>query len=149
MSRRSDHREGPAGRIPSIETLISEARAARCNAYVPYSGFQVGAALLTTDGRIFHGCNVENASYGLCNCGERTAFFAAVAAGVRPGEFARLVVAGDTPGPISPCGACRQVMVELGGAGLPVTLVNLGDARLDTTAGELLPGAFAADDMAD
>jgi len=130
------------------DELLAQARAARDHAYAPYSHFHVGAALLTVDGRVFHGCNVENAAYGLCNCAERTAFFAAVAAGVRRGGFARLAVVGQTDGPISPCGACRQVMFELGGASLPVLLGNLGTARLATTAGALLPGAFGPDALA-
>lgn len=122
--------------------LLSHAEEARQAAYVPYSHFKVGAALLTKDGRIFKGCNVENASYGLCNCAERTAFFAAIAAGCRPGDFAALAVTGDTDAPISPCGACRQVIIELGGPSLPLTLGNLkGDVKA-TTASELLPYAF-------
>jgi cytidine deaminase len=124
------------------DDLIAEARQARDAAYAPYSEFFVGAALLTADGRVFHGCNVENASYGLCNCAERTAFFTAIAAGVPVDGFARLAVIGDTPGPISPCGACRQVMFELGGPRLPVLLANLAGARRETTAGELLPDGF-------
>jgi cytidine deaminase len=124
--------------------LIAEAVVARRSAYAPYSRFQVGAALLCRDGRVFHGCNVENASYGLCNCAERTAFFNAVAAGCRPGDFSAVAVVGDTDGPIAPCGACRQVMLELGGAALQVVLANLkGDIALSTAA-EQLPGAFAA-----
>jgi cytidine deaminase len=105
--------------------LIDEARAARELAYTPYSNFKVGAALLTKDGRMFHGCNVENASYGLCNCAERTAFFSAFAHGYKPGDFAALAVIGETDGPIAPCGACRQVILELGGNELPVVLTNL------------------------
>jgi cytidine deaminase len=124
------------------DDLIAEARQARDAAYAPYSEFFVGAALLAADGRVFHGCNVENASYGLCNCAERTAFFTAIAAGVPVDGFARLAVIGDTPGPISPCGACRQVMFELGGPQLPVLLTNLAGARRETTAGELLPDGF-------
>ena len=124
------------------EKLIDEARAARELAYTPYSRFKVGAALETKDGRVFRGCNVENASYGLCNCAERTAFFTAIAAGVPVDGFARLAVIGDTPGPISPCGACRQVMFELGGPQLPVLLTNLAGARRETTAGDLLPDGF-------
>lgn len=126
----------------SDDDLLDRARQARDAAYAPYSRFQVGAALLARDGRVFAGCNVENASYGLCNCAERTAFFAAIAAGLRPGDFARLAVIGDTEGPIAPCGACRQVIVELGGADLPVEMANLSGARSTRLAGELLPGAF-------
>ena len=124
------------------EQLIAEAAQARLKAYTPYSNFKVGAALLCNDGRIFHGCNVENASYGLCNCAERTAFFAAVAAGVPPRAFRRLAVIGDTPEPIAPCGACRQVMLELGGADLVVLLANLQGVLRVTSAAALLPGAF-------
>ena len=124
------------------DELIAEARRARERAYAPYSEFQVGAALRAADGRVFHGCNVENASYGLCNCAERTAFFTAIAAGVPVDGFERLAVIGDTEGPISPCGACRQVIFELGGPSLPVVLANLAGARRRTTAGELLPDGF-------
>jgi cytidine deaminase len=129
------------------EQLIVEAKAARLKAYTPYSNFKVGAALLTKDGKVFHGCNVENASYGLCNCAERTAFFSAVAHGYRPGDFDKLVVVGETDSPISPCGACRQVTLEMGGNSLPVVLANLkGDIR-ETTAAELLPEAFGGWDL--
>ncbi|KPC52209.1 cytidine deaminase [Amantichitinum ursilacus] len=127
------------------QTLKQEAAKAREKAYAPYSKFKVGAALLTRDGKLFHGCNVENASYGLCNCAERTALFAAVAAGYRPGDFATLAVIGDTDGPIAPCGACRQVMIEIGSPTLEVVLTNLqGDTEV-TSAGALLPGAFYLD----
>jgi cytidine deaminase len=122
--------------------LIEEALTARAAAYAPYSRFQVGAAVLCNDGRVFHGCNVENASYGLCNCAERTALFSAIAAGYRPGAFRALAVVGPTEGPISPCGACRQVMMELGGAEMTVVCANLfGKVRV-SVAGDLLPGAF-------
>ncbi|MEK6421334.1 MAG: cytidine deaminase [Burkholderia gladioli] len=124
-------------------TLIDAATQAREHAYAPYSRFRVGAALATHDGRLFHGCNVENASYGLCNCAERTALFAAIAAGCRPGDFAALAVVGETEGPIAPCGACRQVMMELGGPALPVVLANLRGEVRETTAQALLPGAFS------
>lgn len=127
--------------------LIEEARAAREKAYTPYSKFQVGAALACKDGRIFHGCNVENASYGLCNCAERTAFFSAIAHGYRPGDFAALAVIGKTAKAISPCGACRQVTLELGGADLPVLLANLDGDVKETTAGGLLPYAFDPHDL--
>lgn len=129
------------------QALIHEAAEARKLAYTPYSHFKVGAALRTRDGRIFRGCNVENASYGLCNCAERTAFFSAIAHGVQPGDFAALAVIGETEGPIAPCGACRQVMLELGGQDLPVTLTNLRGDTLETTAGSLLPHAFVPLDL--
>jgi len=92
------------------EQVIKAAQEAAENAYVPYSRFRVGAALLTKDGQIFQGCNIENASFGLTNCAERTAIFKAVSEGYR--DFECLAVYGDTKDPISPCGACRQVMVE-------------------------------------
>lgn len=129
--------------LPAADPLMLAARQAREAAYAPYSRFQVGAAVLTRDGRIFTGCNVENAAYGLCNCAERTALFGAIAAGCRPGDFVQLAVIADTPGPVSPCGACRQVMAELCGPAMPVLLGNLTDATESTTVGALLPGAFA------
>lgn len=131
----------------TYETLIEEARAARELAYTPYSNFKVGAALACKDGRVFRGCNVENASYGLCNCAERTAFFSAVAHGYKPGDFVALAVIGATDGPIAPCGACRQVTLELGGDDLPVILTNLKGDRLDTTAAGQLPNAFGGWDL--
>ncbi len=124
------------------EQLIQEALTARQSAYSPYSQFKVGAALLTKDGKVFRGCNVENASYGLCNCAERTALFSAVAAGYRPGDFQKIAVVGDTEAPIAPCGACRQVMLELGGPDLEVVLSNLQGAMKITTASAQLPDAF-------
>lgn len=127
------------------EALVALARQARDAAHAPYSNFRVGAAVLTRDGRIFGGCNVENAAYGLCNCAERTALFSAIAAGVRAGEVERMAVIADTAGPVSPCGACRQVMLELGGESMGVVLANLKGARSVTTAGELLPGGFRFD----
>lgn len=126
--------------VPDV--LLDLARQAREKAYAPYSRFLVGAALQTRDGRHFSGCNVENASYGLCNCAERTALFSAVAAGCRPGDFVALAVIGDTPGPISPCGACRQVMSELCDETMPVWLGNLNGAVQETTVQTLLPGSF-------
>jgi cytidine deaminase len=126
-----------------LEALIRAARAAREFAYAPYSGFKVGAAALVKDGRVFGGCNVENASYGLCNCAERTALFAGVAAGCRPGDFTHIAVVADTAGPAPPCGACRQVMHELGGPLLIVVQSNLRGDTLQATVAQLLPGAFS------
>jgi len=128
--------------FPDIDALIAAARIARERAYAPYSGFKVGAAALAQDGRVFSGCNVENASYGLCNCAERTALFSAVAAGCRPGDITYLAVIGDCADPIAPCGACRQVMIELGGPALVVVRANLRGAVTQTTAADLLPDAF-------
>jgi cytidine deaminase len=96
---------------------------------------------------VFSGCNVENASYGLSNCAERTALYSGIAAGYRPGDFTHLVVIGDTDGPIAPCGACRQVMIELGGAQLIVVQTNLDGVITKTTAAVLLPDAFALDPL--
>ena len=127
--------------------LIGQARIARERAYVPYSRFKVGAALETKDGKIYLGCNIENASYGLTNCAERTAFFAALADGYAPGDFTRLAVIGDTDDVISPCGACRQVIAELGGNSLTVLLANLKGKIEKTNSVHLLPFAFSADDM--
>lgn len=126
----------------NMEQLLERAGVAREKAYAPYSKFKVGAALLTKDGTVFDGCNVENASYGLCNCAERTAFFSAIAAGYQRDQLAALAVIGDTDGPIAPCGACRQVIIELGGPELPIRLGNLHGATRDTTAREQLPDAF-------
>lgn len=121
---------------------MQQATAVREKAYAPYSRFAVGAAVLARDGRVFVGCNVENASYGLCNCAERAALFSAVAAGCRPGDLVHLAVVGDTPSPVSPCGACRQVMAELLAADTPVELGNLRGERRRTTVAALMPDAF-------
>jgi len=126
----------------AFDDLLALARSAREQAYAPYSNFLVGAAVLTRDGRRFSGCNVENASYGLCNCAERTALFSAVAAGCRPGDFAALAVIADTDAPVSPCGACRQVMSELCDDAMPVLLANLSGDTEQTSVAALLPGSF-------
>ena len=126
----------------ALDNLLAQARQAREQAYAPYSHFHVGAAVLTRKGDSFGGCNVENAAYGLCNCAERTALFSAIAAGCRPGDFVALVVIADTPQPVSPCGACRQVMAELCDEGMPVLLANLAGDTRETTVAELLPGSF-------
>jgi cytidine deaminase len=122
--------------------LLEEAAAARSRAYAPYSGFSVGSALLTADGRVLHGCNVENAAFGPSNCAERTALFRAVADGYSPRSFRAMAVIGDTPGPITPCGVCRQVMAELCAPDMPVILGNLRGEVRRTTVSALLPGAF-------
>jgi cytidine deaminase len=134
--------ETPQGVAIDMESLIRAALAAREAAYAPYSGFKVGAAALVKDGRVFAGCNVENASYGLCNCAERTALFAGIAAGCRPGDFTHIAVVADTARPPSPCGACRQVMHEIGGPSLIVVQSNVRGDTAQTTVAQLLPGAF-------
>jgi cytidine deaminase len=121
-----------------IERLIGAAEAARGHAYAPYSRYEVGAALVTAGGLVFSGCNVENASYGLCMCAERNAVAAAVAAGER--EFGALVVVTDSSPPAAPCGACRQVLAEFGD--FHVLLVNPTGARHATTVAELQPRPF-------
>ena len=132
--------------MKSDDELVKIALKAREKAYVPYSHFKVGAALETKDGRIYEGCNIENASYGLTNCAERTAFFAALAAGCRPGDFVKLAVVGQTEDVISPCGACRQVISELG-SDCEIVLANLEGKMLKTNIQNLLPGAFGAKDL--
>ena len=109
-------------------------------AYVPYSHFPVGAVLLTKNGDIYTGVNIENASFGLTNCGERTAIFKAVSEGVR--DFKELIVYGQTEKPISPCGACRQVMAEFFEPDLPVTLVSQNKSTVVMTVKDLLPYSF-------
>lgn len=120
---------------------------ARNFAYVPYSNFKVGAVLVDHDGNLYPGCNIENSSYGLSNCAERTAIFKAVSKGVK--DFKALVVTGDTAGPISPCGACRQVISEFCAQDMPVYLTNIQGEVAETTVGQLLPGAFNKEDLRD
>lgn len=129
----------------SIKTLINQASNMLDRAYVPYSNFPVGAALLTKDGEIFSGCNIENASFSLTNCAERTAVFKAVSEGKL--DFDYLVVIGDTDKPISPCGACRQVLVEFCKPDMTVLLTNKHGDMKETTVAGLLPGAFQSGDM--
>ena len=116
--------------------LISAAWAAREQAYAPYSNFQVGAVVLTKRGEIFTGCNVENLSYGLTICAERVAIGTMIAAGKR--DIARIVIEADTDQPVSPCGACRQVMAEFGDFAV---LLVCKHSQLEMTLGELLPRA--------
>lgn len=125
--------------------LIEQAIEARQAAYVPYSKFKVGAALQTKDGQIILGCNIENASFGLTNCAERTAIFKAVSEGIH--DFEAIAVVGDTEGPISPCGACRQVLAEFCAPDMKVYLTNLKGDVQQTTVSELLPGAFTTEDL--
>lgn len=124
---------------------IEEANKMLSKAYIPYSKFPVGAALVTKEGKIYTGCNIENASYGLCNCAERTAIFKAVSEGER--DFSYLVITGATDGPISPCGACRQVIAEFCDPKMPVLLTNVKGDEKEVTVEQLLPGAFSIEDL--
>lgn len=126
-----------------IEQLIEAAMAVRKNAYAPYSAYTVGSAVLTTEGEIFAGCNVENASLGLTVCAERNAVGTAVAAGAR--QFLALAVVTESSPPAAPCGACRQVLTEFGD--FPVFLINVAGDRQSTTVSELQPRPFRADDL--
>lgn len=126
------------------EQLMQLAIEAREQAYVPYSKFKVGAAVLTEDGHVYTGCNIENASYGLTNCAERTAIFKAVSEGHR--KFQAIAVYAGDGGDSGPCGACRQVIVEWG---LDIRVVQqTKDGRLTSRPiSELLPGAFTPADL--
>ena len=109
-------------------------------AYVPYSHFPVSAILVTKSGELYSGVNIENASFGLTNCAERTAIFKAISEGVR--DFSEIINYGETEKPISPCGACRQVMAEFFDKDLKVTLVAKDKSTVVMTVGELLPYSF-------
>lgn len=125
------------------DPLVAAARAVQLRAYAPYSRFHVGCALEAEDGRVFVGCNVENASYGLTICAERAAVCAAVSAGAQ--HFRRAVVVSDVDPPAAPCGACRQVLAEFG-TGLRVDAV--GSSRsVSWTMEELLPSAFGKEQL--
>ena len=126
--------------MPNLPELRAAARAAREQAYAPYSHFTVGAAVQTADGRRFSGVNVENASYGLTICAERAAVFAAVAAGAK--RIAAVAVSGPDGATTPPCGACRQVLAEFGAADVPLSYARADGDWTDTTLGELLPAAF-------
>ena len=126
-----------------IQKLIDCAIKAREKAYSPYSHFAVGAALLCEDGTLYEGCNIENASYGLTNCAERTVIFKAVSEGHI--KFKALAVVADTEGPCAPCGACRQVMAEFK---IPLIIMGnlMGNIKI-VTIEELLPFSFSECDV--
>lgn len=125
--------------------LIEQAIEARSFAYTPYSHFQVGAALLTKQGKVYKGCNIENAAYTPSNCAERTAIFKAVSEGER--EFAAIAIVGSMEGesntlPTGPCGVCRQVMAEFCSLDMPVIIAKNPADYITMTLGELLPLSF-------
>ncbi|MGL5125648.1 MAG: cytidine deaminase, partial [Fusobacteriaceae bacterium] len=119
-----------------ILELIDEAIVAREGAYAPYSKFKVGAVVVDENNKHYKGCNVENASYGLSNCGERTAIFSAVSSGMK--KIKTIAVVADTSGPVSPCGACRQVIKEFGDEDTVIILGNLKRDYKIMTMEELL-----------
>lgn len=125
----------------SAEALVTAARAARERAIAPYSGFLVGAALESADGRIFTGCNIENASYGLTVCAERVALLKALSEGQR--SFTRIAVVADTPSPTPPCGPCRQLLWEYCGD-IPVIMANLDSVSATHRLASLFPMPFDA-----
>ena len=127
-----------------LRRLEKCARAAAHASYSPYSKFSVGAAVLAGSGKIYAGCNVENASYGLCNCAERTAVFSAVAAGEK--KIRAVAVFTPTPEPTMPCGACRQVINEFGPSAT-ITSVCASPRRIETKLNALLPAAFGPKDL--
>lgn len=122
------------------DSLLDAARSARDNAHCPYSGFAVGAAVLTVSGKVFSGCNVENRTYGLTVCAERVAVASAVAAGER--EIVAAAVVTDTNPPSTPCGSCREVMFEFGSPAIPVMLANTAGDQIEYRLEELLPFPF-------
>lgn len=129
-----------------LRKLKLAAQTAAAQAYAPYSRFCVGAAVLTSTGKIHSGCNVENASYGLSNCAERTAIFRAVAADGRKLKIQCMVVYTPTPTATAPCGACRQVMHEFGPRARVISICD-GPDQFDVSVDALLPGAFGPADL--
>ena len=121
------------------DELILRARSARENAHAPYSNFKVGAALLTRSGKVFTGCNVENATYGLTVCAERVAIWKALSEGER--DFNAIAVVSSSEVPASPCGACRQLLWEFCGD-IEVIIANTGDAKRSLRMSQLFPHPF-------
>jgi len=125
--------------------LMELALKARERAYVPYSNYKVGAAVLGSDGKVFTGCDIENAAYSPTNCAERTAIFKAVSEGTT--KFSSLAVVADSATPVTPCGVCRQVMAEFFDPHTTVYLGNLQGEMVETSLEKLLPGAFTSKDL--
>ncbi len=131
---------------PADADLVAAARQARAAAYAPYSHFAVGAALLTADGQVFSGCNIENASYGLTICAERVAVGSMVAAGARRIVAVAVVAAPPAGAPVAPCGACRQVLAEFGlQARVLLAPPDPTGTWFTTTVADLLPHTFSFD----
>jgi cytidine deaminase len=126
--------------MSDISDMLAAANAVRSHAYAPYSGFAVGACLKGRSGRLYAGCNVENAAYPEGHCAESGAIAVMVAAGER--EIAAILVVADSPEPCSPCGGCRQRLAEFAGPATPVHLCAPDGLRLTVTLGELLPHSF-------
>jgi cytidine deaminase len=125
---------------------FEQALIARSRAYTPYSSFKVGAAILLKDGSYIHGANVENASFGLSNCAERSALFSLYSQGYKKEDIVSMTVVANDHGPVSPCGACRQVMHELMPKNAKVILANTEGELKEMTTDELLPYAFVLDE---
>ena len=128
------------------EELIEEAFKAMENSYAPYSNYHVGAAVLTKDGKVFWGANIENASFGATNCGERSAIFAAYSNGSRKDTIEALAIVSEGDRIAAPCGICRQVLSELITGDTPIYLSNRKD-EMDTCMNELLPYQFTTEDV--
>jgi cytidine deaminase len=129
----------------NYDILIDAALEAREKAYVPYSNFKVGAAVLTEDGTVYGGCNIENASFGATNCAERTAIYKAVSDGHK--SIKAIAVVGDTSTHTYPCGICRQVIAEFADSSIPVILIKNRQEYIVKTLQDILPGAFTKKDL--
>ena len=127
--------------------LIELAKEARKLSYSPYSNFAVGAVVLTKDGKIFKGSNVENASYPLCMCAERNALYNAYMNGYKKEDLVSLTLVADTDAPCTPCGACRQVISELFPKTAPINMANMKGDLLTMTIEQLLPLSFSGEDL--
>lgn len=125
---------------------FEEAKKAREKAYAPYSKFKVGAAIELKDGTVIHGANIENASFGLSNCAERSALFSLISQGYKTEDIVSMTIIANDHAPVSPCGACRQVMHELLPKHTKIYLTNLEGKVKETTKDELLPYAFVLDE---
>ena len=127
--------------------LLDMALVARANAYSPYSKFKVGAAILLENGKYITGCNIENSSYGLTNCAERTALFKMISDGYAKADVVAMCIVADTDMPVTPCGACRQVMNELLKSDTPILLANIKRDMKEELVEDLLPLAFTEKDL--